>query len=109
MNDENSQTGKTVSDYAVVLFDGVCNFCNGSVRFIVRRDPGRRFRFAALQSEAGRELREGHGLGTSGIETMVFVENGRTYTRSTAALRIARGLGGLWPLAYYLLIWVPRG
>jgi len=87
----------------IVLFDGVCNLCNGAVQFILRRDPRGRFRFAALQSEAARQLLKGDAP----PETMVLIESGKTYTKSGAALRIARGLRFPWPVWYGLLI-VPR-
>src|ERR1017187_4059456 len=87
----------------VVLFDGVCNLCNGAVRFILARDPAARFRFASLQSDAARRL-----LGDSApSETIVLLEAGKTCTKSTAALRIARGLRLPWPLLYAFIA-VPR-
>jgi predicted DCC family thiol-disulfide oxidoreductase YuxK len=92
---------------AIVLFDGVCNLCNGSVTFIIKRDPERRLRFAALQSDSGRALLGKVGLPRDALDTLVLVEGGRAYTRSTAALRIARRLSGLWPLFYGLIV-VPR-
>lgn len=92
---------------ATVLFDGVCNLCNASVQFIVRRDPTGRFRFASLQSEAGRRLLEEHRLPTDELSTVVVVADGRAYTRSDAALRVARGLGGAWPALAALRL-VPR-
>jgi predicted DCC family thiol-disulfide oxidoreductase YuxK len=88
---------------AVVLFDGVCNLCNGAVRFILARDPAARFRFASLQSDAARRL-----MGTGGpTETIVLLDAGKTYVKSTAALRIARGLRFPWPLLYAFVA-VPR-
>jgi predicted DCC family thiol-disulfide oxidoreductase YuxK len=92
---------------ATILFDGVCNLCNASVRFVLRRDPHARFRFAALQSEAGRRLLEEHRLPADELSTVVVVADGRAYTRSDAALRIARGLGGAWPALGALRV-VPR-
>ena len=90
----------------MILFDGVCNLCNGFVQFVIARDPARRFRFASLQSEAGRRSLEAAGAGNS-AETVVLVEDGRAFTRSTAALRIARCLRFPWPLAFALIV-VPR-
>ncbi len=84
---------------SIVLFDGVCNFCNGSVNFIIRNDPGKRFRFAALQSEAGQELRAKYGIGED-VDSIVLIENDIAYTHSTAGLRIAKTLGGIWSLGY---------
>lgn len=94
-------------DRAVVLFDGVCNLCNGSVQFILKRDPHGRFRFASLQSDAGRGLLHAHGLPADALESVVLVEDGRAWTRSDAALRIARGLSGGWRAAGVLRV-VPR-
>jgi predicted DCC family thiol-disulfide oxidoreductase YuxK len=89
----------------VLLFDGVCTLCNGFVRFVIDRDPAGRFQFAPLQSDAARRV-----LGAAPQplpDSLVLVENGRLFTRSTAALRVARGLRSPWPLAY-LLVAVPR-
>lgn len=92
---------------ALVLFDGVCNLCQGSVQFILLRDPKGRFRFASLQSEEGRRRLTEHGLPPESLSSLVLIENGKAYRRSTAALRIARHLSGAWPLAAVFLI-VPR-
>jgi predicted DCC family thiol-disulfide oxidoreductase YuxK len=92
MNDTDS-AGK-----AIVLFDGVCNFCNGTVNFIIRRDRENRFRFAALQSEAGQELLRQYDLNAPGIDSVILIENGKAFTHSTAALKIARHLGGSWQI-----------
>jgi predicted DCC family thiol-disulfide oxidoreductase YuxK len=87
----------------IILFDGVCNLCTGSVRFVIARDSRRQFRFASLQSSVAERL-----LGRRDtLESVVLVEDGRTYRKSTAALRIARRLDGLWPLLSVLLV-IPR-
>lgn len=93
----------------IVLFDGVCNLCNGTVRFIVRRDPQGHFRFAPQQSEAGRELLRKHGLlETSGMsESIVVLEGGRVYLESDAVLRILYRLGGAWRLVCALWV-IPK-
>lgn len=85
----------------VVLFDGVCNLCNGTVQFIIDRDPAARFRFASLQSEAAARVLRAHGREPppGDPESVVLVEGGRVYERSDAALRIARALGLPWSLA----------
>lgn len=94
-------------DHAVVLFDGVCNLCNAAVNFVIDRDPGGYFKFAALQSEEGKRLLREYGAAGDALESLVVVEGGRGYRRSEAALRIARRLHGLWPLLYALVL-VPR-
>ncbi len=94
---------------AVVLFDGVCNLCNGTVQFILDRDPAGYFRFAALQSEAGSKALAAHGRAAPAgePESIVLIEGDRVYDRSDAALRIARRLGGAWSLLYAFIV-VPR-
>jgi predicted DCC family thiol-disulfide oxidoreductase YuxK len=94
-------------DHAVVLFDGVCNLCNGAVNFIIDRDPDGYFRFAPLQSDAAAPYLDGTDDGVGDLGTIVLVEDGQTYVRSTAALRIARRLTAPWPLLF-LAVAVPR-
>jgi predicted DCC family thiol-disulfide oxidoreductase YuxK len=91
----------------IILFDGVCNLCNGSVKFILKRDKTGLFRFAPLQSQAGHAERKRLGLDTDKMPSVVLVEGDRSSIRSTAALRIAKLLG--WPYqAAYALILLPR-
>jgi predicted DCC family thiol-disulfide oxidoreductase YuxK len=92
---------------ATILFDGVCNLCNGFVQFVIRRDPSGRFRFAALQSPEAAALLRDVGVTAPLPDSVVLVEDGRVYVRSTAALRVARGLTFPWPLAYACIV-VPR-
>jgi predicted DCC family thiol-disulfide oxidoreductase YuxK len=90
----------------IVLFDGVCNVCNASVNFIIDRDPEGLIQFASLQSEVGQALARQHGIPVE-ASTMGFIEDGVPYTRSTAALRIAKHLRG--PVrALSILLFVPR-
>jgi predicted DCC family thiol-disulfide oxidoreductase YuxK len=90
------------ADAAVILFDGVCNLCNASVNYVIDHDPTQRFRFASLQSEQGNALAAAHGIDANELASMVLIEHGRAYLRSTAALRVCRRLRGpaklLWPL-----------
>lgn len=90
---------------SIVLFDGVCNLCNGYIRFIIDRDPQSRFRFAALQSETGKELTLKYSLPGDG-RTVILIEGGRVYLRSAAVLRVLRRLTGVWP-CFYAFIVVP--
>jgi len=94
-------------DPPVLLFDGVCNFCHASVRFVIARDPRGAFRFASLQSAAGKAILERHRIPPGDVSSVVLVERGRVYRRSTAALRVARRLRAPWPLLYALVV-VPR-
>ena len=92
----------------VILFDGVCNLCNGFVQFVIARDPAGRFRFAALQSDAARRLLGQPDVAGGALPvSFVLVEGDRVFGKSTGALRIARGLGFPWRLAYGLVA-VPR-
>lgn len=93
--------------HPILLFDGVCNLCNGSVQFILKRDPQARFRFASLQSEVGRSLMSEHGLDPDALSSVVVVEDGRVWQESSAALRITRHLPGLWKLLRVFLV-IPR-
>jgi predicted DCC family thiol-disulfide oxidoreductase YuxK len=82
-------------DGPVLLFDGVCNLCNGVVQFIIARDPDGRIRFAPLQSAAGKALLSGHGLPPSDLDSVVLIEDGAVYRKSDAVIRVAELLG--WP------------
>lgn len=79
-------------DSPVLLFDGVCNLCNSFVRLVVRNDDEGVFQFAPLQSDIGQELLERHDLATEEFDSVVLVEDGECYTKSTAALRVCRQL-----------------
>ena len=90
--------------YPVILFDGVCNFCNSAVNFTIKRDKKNNIRFAPLQSNAGKQLVQQYGLPADDLRSFLFIENDVVYNRSTAALRVCRYLTGLWPLCYGLII-----
>jgi predicted DCC family thiol-disulfide oxidoreductase YuxK len=83
----------------VVLFDGVCNLCNGTVQFILDRDPRGRFRFAPLQSEVAARMLAEHGvtIDRSAPYSVLLLEGGQVYARSAAVLRIAQNLAFPWP------------
>lgn len=88
---------------SIVLFDGVCNFCNDSVNFIIRHDRDNKFKFATLQSEIGQEFRRKYSIGED-VDSIVLIEDGKAFTHSTAGLRIAKALGGIWALGYVFVI-----
>ena len=90
----------------IVLFDGDCNFCDSSVQFIIKRDPAAHFLFTSLQSDKGMELTKQYAI-PEDVDSLVLIENGKAFTRSSAALRIAKKLDGLWHLLF-LFILVPR-
>ncbi len=89
---------------SIVLFDGICNFCNSSVNKIIAQDKKNRFKFATLQSEIGKKLLEKHGINPAKTDSIVLVENGAAFIKSTAILQISKHLGGLYPIAYVFLI-----
>ena len=91
---------------AIILFDGVCNFCNGTVNFIIERDLEGYFKFAPLQSEIGEKLLAENSIDKTATDSVVLIEDGKAYTHSTAALKVARKLDGAWRWVYYL-IFVP--
>ena len=96
-------TSTAEQDHPVILFDGVCNLCTGSVQFVIARDSRKQFRFASLQSPIAEKL-----LGRrDDLESMVLVQDGQIYRKSTAALLIAKRLDGLWPLLAAFLV-MPR-
>jgi predicted DCC family thiol-disulfide oxidoreductase YuxK len=86
-------------DHPVLLFDGVCNLCNGSIQFIIERDPEAQFRFAPLQSTAAQELLGECDYEGATLDSVVLVEDGECYDKSDAVIRAARHLG----LPYSLL------
>ncbi|SFR31025.1 MULTISPECIES: thiol-disulfide oxidoreductase DCC family protein [Halorubrum] len=85
-------------DASIVLFDGVCNLCSGFVQFILPRDPEGKYRFASLQSDVGRALLAEHDLATDELESIVLIEDGESYVKSSAVIQIATGLGGRYRL-----------
>lgn len=97
------------STHPVVLFDGVCNLCNATVQFLVDHDPDAVLRFASLQSEPGARILAEHGMKApeGDPDSVLLVEDGRVFERSSAALRIARHLRGFWKL-FYVFVIVPR-
>ncbi|WP_343746730.1 thiol-disulfide oxidoreductase DCC family protein [Chitinophaga sp.] len=91
----------------IILFDGVCNLCNGSINFVIRHDRRGHFRFAPLQSDAAATLATTHQIDISQMASFILVQNGKAYTKSTAALRVARQLPFPWKLLYAGIIF-PR-
>lgn len=88
------------SPHPIVIFDGVCNYCSSVVAFIIKRDARDVFRFAPFQSESAKALLEKYGVREDCLDSFILIEDGKLYTRSEAALRLWRRLGGLWSLTY---------
>ncbi|MCX6188833.1 MAG: thiol-disulfide oxidoreductase DCC family protein [Bacteroidetes bacterium] len=91
----------------LLLFDGVCNLCNHTVQFIIKRDKGAKFKFAALQSDIGQALLKKYDLPLKDFESFVLIRKGNYYQRSSAALQVAKVLGWPWRL-FYIFILIPK-
>ncbi|OYR51618.1 thiol-disulfide oxidoreductase DCC [Halorubrum sp. Ea1] len=89
---------ETAEADAIVLFDGVCNLCSGFVQFILPRDDEGKYRFASLQSDVGQALLAEHDLPRDELDSVVLIQDGESYVKSAAILRIATGLGGFYRL-----------
>lgn len=93
---------------SILLFDGHCSLCNAAVDFVLKRDAKKKLLLASIQGPAGQRVLKKYQLPPSYLDTLVLVEQGKVYLGSTAALRVARLLGGGWPLFYSLII-IPKG
>ena len=91
----------------IVIFDGVCNFCNGTVNFIIKRDPKGVFVFTPMHSQNGQSLIRQYNVSEVGADTIFLIKNGKCYLRSDAALEIAKELSGLWFLISSLKV-IPK-
>ncbi len=91
----------------ILLFDGVCNLCNSSVQFIIKRDQTQKFKFASLQSEIGQSLLKKFNLPQDDFNSFVLLGENCYFTKSKAVLKVLRELGGLWKLLYVFII-LPR-
>lgn len=93
----------------IILFDGVCNLCNTSVQFIIKHDTKDVFRFVAIQSDLGQEILNHIGINSANIDSIVLYEPGTAYYyKSTAAIEIARSLGGIFHFGTLFRI-IPTG
>lgn len=90
----------------LVIFDGVCNLCNGTVQFIIKRDRKKRFSFTTLQSRIGQDILLQCGLPAANQSTIVYVKKGVPFFKSNAVLKILKDLGCCWNL-FYILIVIP--
>ncbi|WP_293300778.1 thiol-disulfide oxidoreductase DCC family protein [Allomuricauda sp.] len=92
----------------VILFDGVCNLCNSSVQFVIKRDRKDMFRYTALQSEVGQQMIKERGIDTSQVDSIILIEPGVAYyTKSDAALKIGQSFGGGYVLLA-IFTWIPK-
>lgn len=94
----------------IILFDGVCNLCNRSVQFVIRRDPKKKFQLASLQSESARTLLIGAGTDPTTLpDSIVLLEGDTVYVRSDAILHIGKALSFPWSAMATAVLWIPRG
>ena len=84
------------NDKSIILFDGVCNFCNGVVNFLIKQDKEKKLRFAALQSEAGKKILVQYGFPPSYQQSFIFIDKGKASRKSTAALKLFSQLPWFW-------------
>lgn len=91
----------------VIVFDGVCNFCNAFVNFVIDQESQELFKFGTLQSQPAQQILTQLDLSTQDYETFLLLEHGKVYTKSTAALKILRHLHGFWPWLHAFII-IPR-
>jgi len=94
-------------DKPIILFDGVCNLCNASVQFIIKRDSKKNFMFSSLQSDAGQAILLQNNLENLDFDTIILLEDGIVYDKSTAILKIIRRLSGFYKFGYIFIV-VPK-
>lgn len=104
-------------EYGIILYDGPCNLCSAIVKFVIRRDPSAKFRFAALDSETGKTIRMrmadasrdanadmNADDGLRPADTFLLVRGGKVYSKSRAGLEVIKSLSGVWPLLYMFIV-----
>ncbi len=96
-----------MQEHPIILFDGVCNFCNGAINFIIKQDKKRIFRFAPLQSEIGQQLLRQYDLSPEKLDSFVLIDNDKAYQKTSAAIQLYPKLGGGWKMMRGLWI-VPQ-
>lgn len=96
-----------VEKYPLLLFDGVCNLCNHTVQFVIKNDATKSIHFAPLQSEIGQFYLEKAKLPTKELKSLIFIDEGVIYTRSSGALQMSKYLKNPWKMAYAFII-VPK-
>jgi predicted DCC family thiol-disulfide oxidoreductase YuxK len=87
---------KIPTNYEIILFDGVCNFCNASINFVIDHDPDKHFKFAPLQSEIGQDILTQFNKNTEDFDSVILLKNNQLYQKSAAALEITKHLSGFW-------------
>ena len=93
-----------MNSHPIILFDGICNLCNGAVQYVIKHDAEAVFQFASLQSEAGQKLLQQYNLPQNNFNSFVLIDADKAYTKSTAALKVAKRLKGGIKLLYGFII-----
>jgi predicted DCC family thiol-disulfide oxidoreductase YuxK len=88
----------------IILFDGICNLCDGAVQFVIKHDPEKKFLFASLQSEAGLQLLKQYKLPVETFSSFILIKDEKVYSKSTGALKVARQIEGVWSWLYIFII-----
>lgn len=88
----------------IILFDGICNLCEGVVQFVIKHDPENQFLFASLQSEAGQRLLKQYKLPVENFNSFILIQDEKVYSKSTGALKVARQIKGVWSWLYIFII-----
>lgn len=96
-----------MADHPIILFDGICNLCNRSVQYVIKHDPDGIFKFTTLQSETGRLLSKKYNLSSSDLDSFILIQDGNAFTKSTAALMVAKQLKGPVKILYGFIIVPP--
>jgi predicted DCC family thiol-disulfide oxidoreductase YuxK len=94
-------------DHPIILFDGVCNLCHASVQYVIKHDPKKIFRFASLQSSFAQKILSNYNLPLNDYNSFVLFSDNKIYTRSTAAILVAKKLKGVVRILYAFII-VPK-
>ena len=92
---------------SILLFDGICNLCNASVLFIIKRDTHEQFLFASLQSDAAKNILLQYNMKNYSLNSLVLIQEGKVFQKSTAVLKICQKLGWPWKF-FYIFSVIPR-
>lgn len=95
---------KTEEQHPILLFDGVCNLCNGLVKWVINRDPNGKIHFASLQSERGQELQRKFNIDPDQLDSVILIHQHKAATKSKAAILLAQQLGGIYSVMGIFLI-----
>ena len=96
-----------IEEKKIILFDGVCNFCNYWINFALKRDKKKKLMFTPLQGETAKQLLPQYHINPTSINSVIFIDKGKAYTQSSASLRICKYMSGGWKLFYGFII-IPK-